>query len=315
MEKGKLYGEIIDIIGSGVYFVDVNKSVTFWNKAAENISGYKKNEILGLKCENTRLDHIDEHGNLLCKVGCPLYATIIDGNARKAEVFLRHKEGYRVPVKVEIFPIEEDGEIIGAVEVFHQNSPAVYDDNLIEDLKNNAASDPLTGIPNRKSVEVFLEFKVSEVKRFQRKFCVVFLDIDNFGEFNKKFGHAIGDAVLKSVASTVTRVVRQVDLFGRWGGEEFVGIFEIKQEFETSLLAEKIRMLIANSDVGIAKAELQNLGYEMETDEEMPDLSVTASIGCTVIRDTDDMMSVISRADEMMRESKKKGKNKVSFSN
>ena len=299
MKKEDLYAKIIDVVESGVYFVDIEKRLTFWNKAAEDISGYKKEEILGLQCQHTGLDHIDEHGSQLCKVGCPLYATIIDGNTREAEVFLKHKDGHRVPIKVNIFPLEEDGQIVGAVEIFHQNSPAVYDDNLMEDLKNNASNDSLTGLPNRKSVETFLEFKISEVKRFERKFCVIFLDIDNFGAFNKEHGHVIGDLVLKTVATTVMRTVRTTDIFGRWGGEEFIGVFEVKQEFEASIIAEKIRMLISNCEIDSSEGE---------------NLSVTASLGCTVVRDSDTILSVVNRADGMMRESKRKGKNKVSFS-
>ncbi|MCL1996740.1 MAG: sensor domain-containing diguanylate cyclase [Defluviitaleaceae bacterium] len=298
MDKERLYSEIIDIIDSGVYFVDTEKRIIFWNKAAEKISGYSKDEVLGVACENTNLNHIDENGTQLCKVGCPLYATIIDGCKRTANVFLRNKDGARVPIKVNIFPIERDGQIIGAVEIFSQSSPLIYDNALIEGLKNNASTDALTGLPNRKSLESFIEFKLGETKRFDRIFGIIFLDIDNFGSFNKEFGHELGDLVLKNVAESVVKTVRNTDMFGRWGGEEFIGVFEVKQDFETSIVAEKLRMLIENSIID------SNNGVK---------LSVTASLGCTIIRATDTIFTAISRADEMMRASKKKGKNRISY--
>ena len=301
MEKEKLYLEIINVLKDGVYFVDQDRRITFWNNAAETITGYTAEEIIGVQCQNTNLNHIDHNGVNLCEVGCPLYATIIDGVQRSGDVFVRHKNGQRIPIKVNMFPVEEDGKIIGGVEVFLQNSPVVYDDDLIENLASSASADKLTNLPNRRSLETFLEFKLSEARRFGRKFCLAFLDLDNFGSFNKDYGHAVGDAVLKAVGASVMHTIRNVDMFGRWGGEEFLGIFEISQDHEATLIAEKIRVLISKS--------------EIDVDDEGTKASITASIGTTVVRDDDTLVTIIQRADQLMRTSKEKGKDRVSFSN
>jgi len=300
MEKEKLYLEIINALKDGVYFVDQERRITFWNNAAEQITGYSKEEIIGVKCQDTKLNHIDQDGVNLCEVGCPLYATIIDGVQRSGDVFVRHKDGHRIPIKVNMFPVEEDGVIVGGVEVFLQSSPVVYEDDFIEDLATSASSDKLTGLPNRRSLETFLEFKLSEARRFGRKFCVVFLDLDNFGSFNKTYGHDIGDAVLKAVSGSVMHTIRNVDMFGRWGGEEFLGVFEVNQDHEATLISEKIRVLISKSEVDI--------------DDKGGKVSISASLGTTVVRDEDTLITIIQRADELMRKSKEKGKNRVSFS-
>ena len=300
MEKEKLYLEIINALKDGVYFVDQERRITFWNKAAEEITGYSKDEIIGVKCQDTNLNHIDQDGVNLCEVGCPLYATIIDGTQRSGDVFVRHKNGQRIPIKVNMFPVEENGQIVGGVEVFLQSSPVVYDDHLIEDLASSASSDKLTGIPNRRSLETFLEFKLGESRRFGRKFCVVFIDLDNFGSFNKNYGHDIGDAVLKAISGSVMHTIRNKDMFGRWGGEEFLGIFEVGQDHEATLISEKIRVLISKSEV-----DIDNKGSKA---------AISASIGTTVVRDDDTLVSIVQRADELMRSSKHKGKNRVSFS-
>ncbi|MDR2182679.1 MAG: GGDEF domain-containing protein [Clostridiales bacterium] len=298
MEKEKLYLEIINVLKDGVYFVDQDRRITFWNNAAEEITGYSREEIVGVKCQDTMLNHIDHEGRNLCEIGCPLYATIIDGVLRSGDVFVRHKNGQRIPIKVNMFPVEENGEIIGGVEVFVQSSPVVYDDDLIEDLANSAAADRLTGLPNRRSLETFLEFKLSESRRFGRKFCVVFLDLDDFGGFNKNYGHDVGDAVLKATSASVMHTIRNTDMFGRWGGEEFLGIFEISQDHEATLISEKIRVLVSKSEVSTGSGEV----------------SISASLGATVVRDDDTLITIIQRADELMRRSKEKGKNRVSFS-
>ena len=300
MEKEKLYLEIINVLKDGVYFVDQERRITFWNKAAEEITGYSSDEIVGIKCQDTNLNHIDQDGVNLCEVGCPLYATIIDGVQRTGDVFVRHKNGQRIPIKVNMFPVEEDGQIVGGVEVFLQSSPVVYDDDIFEDLSNAASTDKLTGLPNRRSLETFLEFKLSEARRFGRRFCVVFLDLDNFGSFNKSYGHDVGDAVLKAVSASVMHTIRTVDMFGRWGGEEFLGVFEVTQDHEATLISEKIRVLISKSEV--------------DTDDKGSKAAISASIGATVVRDNDTLVTIVKRADELMQSSKKKGKNRVSFS-
>ena len=118
MESKELYLNIINNLRDGIYYVDCERHIRFWNQAAEKITGYTAKEILGKACYQSELNHIDETGTPLCNVGCPLFASITDGKQRQHRVFVRHKEGYRIPVHVNVFPIQKDGEIVGAAEVF-----------------------------------------------------------------------------------------------------------------------------------------------------------------------------------------------------
>ena len=295
MKLESLYLNVINNLCDGVYFVDGDRRITFWNKGAEAITGYKEGDIVGQCCQENLLNHIDEVGCPLCKLGCPLHATLNDGQQRKAEVFLRHRDGHRTPVSINIFPMLEEGRIVGAIEIFTPSSPVVNEDNLIEKLSNMAMNDPLTGLANRRKMESYLEYKFHELRRFDNKFCVLLMDIDNFGMFNNTYGHEAGDKALKSLSKSISRSVRTNDLFGRWGGEEFVGVFQIGKDSDATLLAEKIRVLVAGSEIP----------YDGEN------LSVTASFGVTVARKEDTMESVIRRADMLMYQSKKKNKNCV----
>lgn len=98
MTKEELYLSILDNIQDGVYYVDIHRKIKFWNKGAEQITGYQADEMLGLECSESKLNHIDEFGNHLCITGCPLFATNIDGVVRTERVFVRHKNGYRIPL-------------------------------------------------------------------------------------------------------------------------------------------------------------------------------------------------------------------------
>jgi len=295
MHMEELYLNIINNLRDGVYFVDTDRRIKFWNKAAEEITGYSAHEMVGRSCQDSMLNHIDEEGRPLCIIGCPLFATIIDGKQRKTRVFVRHKSGHRIPILVNVFPMEQDGKIIGAIEIFTQDSPTVYEDKLVEHLSGIAMHDALTSLPNRRYLESFLEYRLNEYKRFGKLFAVLFADIDDFRVFNNEYGHDVGDAVLKSIATSIKKSVRSNDLIGRWGGEELVGIYSIVKPYDASIIAEKFRQLIANTEVP----------------HEGENLRVSVSVGITVVRDADTVDSIMGRADKLMYQSKQTGKNKV----
>jgi len=290
-----LYFEIISSMGEGAYFVNSERTIMFWNNAAEKITGYKKEEVLGKRCQDTLLKHVDGEGQLICVAGCPLHQTLIDGIPRKHNLFFKHKNGHRVPVSVGTFPVKEGDTVIGAIEIFSMSSLLIYDDDLINQLSSSALSDQLTGIPNRRKVESYLILRLKEMTLQHNKICVVFLDIDKFGDFNNTYGHNAGDVVLSTISKTIMSTIRNQDLFGRWGGEEFIGVFAISDESDILLIGEKIRALV----------EKTVIHYEDF------DFSVSVSVGVTVARVSDTLESVIKRSDELMYRSKQSGRNCV----
>ncbi len=117
MDDG-FYKSVLDNLFDGVYFVDSERKITYWNKAAERITGFFEAEVVNLSCYDKILNHVDETGKQLCLNGCPLAEVLKDGNLREADVFLRHKAGHRVPVSIRITPIYDGDRIVGAVEIF-----------------------------------------------------------------------------------------------------------------------------------------------------------------------------------------------------
>lgn len=288
-----LYLTIINNLQDGVYFVDLDRRIMFWNKAAERITGYTKEEIIGKKCNESGLDHIDSEGHPLCIVGCPVFSSICSGEARHENVFVRHKNGYRVPVCANVFPVKDGDKVVGAIEIFTRNSPRVYEDNLVEQLSEIAMRCPLTHLPNRRYLESFLNYKFDEWKRFSSSFAVLFADIDDFRLFNNNFGHELGDRVLKTISKTLRNSVRRNDLVGRWGGEEFVSIYAVDKTTNIAVLAEKFRQLVKHTEI-----------YH-----EGKKLFVSMSVGITLVQKDDTPTSIIDRADKLMYQAKKLGKN------
>lgn len=290
------FKNVLDNLYDGVYFTDHDRKIMYWNGGAERISGWTNEDIVGKSCKDNILIHVDEAGNKLCLGGCPLSATLADGEFREADVYLHHKDGHRVPVSVRVAPLRDDGgAIIGAVEIFNENSMTVAVRSENERLREMMLLDLLTGIGNRLLIDRNLNSFINEASRYDWPFGLLFIDIDNFKTFNDQYGHIMGDKILSVVANTIACGVRSFDVAGRWGGEEFIIVLKHVGIDELTKIAEKLRMLVEYSTVAFDDSFI----------------SVTISVGATVFKPGDTPESLINRADQLMYESKSKGKNCV----
>ncbi len=292
----KSYRLITDNLYDGLYFVDRERVIRYWNKGAERISGFSAGEVVGRSCADNILTHVDKEGNSLCLTMCPLSATMADGEQRAAEVYLHHKKGHRVPVSVRVAPMtDERGTIIGGVEIFTDISAYVSMEMRNKELEELALLDNLTRLANRRCIENELAIRFDEEKRFGLPFGLLMMDIDHFKKFNDTYGHDVGDRVLKFVAETLTKNARPFDMIGRWGGEEFVGIIRNVNLVQLKDIGERMRMLVANS-------------YLMHRKEK---LKVTISLGGTILHSGETMDRLIKRADTLLYKSKHEGRNRL----
>jgi diguanylate cyclase (GGDEF)-like protein/PAS domain S-box-containing protein len=280
----------------GVYFVDRERRITFWNKGAERITGYSAAEVVGKSCADNILVHVDTFGRQLCQGSCPLVAAMGDGTPQEAEVFLHHKQGHRLPVWVRISPLRgADGSFIGAVEMFTDISARHVLQEQVEELKKLALIDSLTGLPNRRHFEGQLHSRIQELRRNRVVFGLLFIDVDHFKQFNDRYGHDVGDQVLAVIGNTLALAIRPFDVLCRWGGEEFAGIFPHADLAALNGIGHRLRTLVAHSKVRAGSAEL----------------TVTVSIGGTLSVPDDSAASIIKRADSLMYASKATGRNQV----
>ena len=294
-QKDGFYRELLDNLYDGVYFVDRDRVITYWNKGAQRITGYRAEEVIGRRCADNVLTHIDENGSTLCLGCCPLAETIEDGKPRSSEVFLMHKDGHRIPISVRVSAIRDSrGTVIGGVEIFTDNSPKVAALERVKEVEKLAYLDPLTGLANRRYAEIALQARFEELRRYGWPFGVAFVDIDHFKNVNDRFGHGVGDEVIRMVALTLVNCVRSFDIVGRWGGEEFI-------------------IIIANVDAGelqTSAGRFRSLVEQSSLPAEFP-LRVTVSVGATSARPEDTAETLIERADALMYRSKQAGRNRV----
>jgi diguanylate cyclase (GGDEF)-like protein len=163
--------------------------------------------------------------------------------------------------------------------------------NEIIRLEEIASTDHLTKIPNRRELKKAITDEFVRSARSQRKFALIMFDLDHFKQVNDTYGHDMGDTVLIAVAKTVKAMVRDLDTFGRYGGEEFLLVLPETEIYQATELAERIRIAIEHIVVGAGK--------------------ITASIGVTCSGESTTVADMIRAADEAMYDAKSEGRNTV----
>ena len=296
-ESNNFYKELVDHMYDGVYFVDRDRKITYWNDGAERITGYKSNQVITRSCQDTLLNHVTEDGVELCKELCPLAACMVDGIPREADVFLHHADGQRVPVYVRAAPLRDsDGNIFGAVETFSKDTGASSTRHQLRELRHSLKIDPLTHIGNRRFLEGRLRGLAAEYEGQSECAGILFIDVDDFKQTDDVYGHACGDRILCLVAATMQCNLRSTDSIGRWGGDEFVVLLNDVDSFEDlRSIGEKLRTLVESSRI--------------DPPEICP--SPTISIGGTLFKQDDTPESLIRRADKLMYLSKVAGGNRM----
>lgn len=296
-DEKDFYKAIIDNLYDGVYFVDRERVITYWNKGAERITGYSSTQTIGRSCRDNLLNHVTANGVQLCLNNCPLAAVMEDGHEREADVFLHHADGHRLPVIVRATPMRDgNGNIIGAIESFSNNSDVINTRRKLQKLHYAAMTDPLTRIGNRRHLEGRLSAVIAEFKNNAAIAGLLFMDVDQFKQFNDIYGHNAGDDVLRMVAKTISHALRATDTIGRWGGEEFLAIlYDLQDQSDLRAAANKVRAMVEYS-----RLDVDGQG-----------LAVTMSVGATLLRPDDTHDSFVARADALMYQSKQAGRNRV----
>ncbi len=291
------YKDLLDHMSDGVYFVDQERRILYWNEGAFRLTGYKAEEMMGRHCQDDLLCHVDGTGRRLCQEGCPLSASIADGALHEASVFLRHKQGRRVPVNVRVQPMRDaKGDIIGAIEIFNDDSAQHAVRRRAEALQRIAFLDHLTQLPNRRFLEMSVRTALSEFEVHKDASGVLLMDLDGFKSINDTYGHACGDLALQEVAKTLTGVLRPTDTLGRWGGDEFMAIVRSVNLGNLKELAERCVAIVAATSIPCENGRR---------------IGLSISAGGALLRMGESSDEILRRADLLMYRSKTNGRGRA----
>jgi diguanylate cyclase (GGDEF)-like protein len=217
-----------------------------------------------------------------------------DGGSREVNAFIRNKRGRRVPVLFRVQPVRAaDGSIIGAVEIFKDDSARRVDRRKAEEMQRLAFLDSLTKAPNRRFLQMSLQTAMHEYQVTKVRFGVLLIDLDSFKAINDSFGHAKGDRALQRAAKTFVGALRPTDAVGRWGGDEFLAI------------VRNVSIEILND---LAKRCVAMVGQISISGNGSRPIHMSISVGGTLNRPNDTARSLVGRADRFLYESKTSGR-------
>ena len=279
--------------------------ITYVNDKFCEVSGYSKNELVG------KPHSVVRHPSMPSSAFKELWDTIKQKKAWNGVITNLRKDGRRYVVDSTVIPILDiDGDIVEFIAIrhdvteFEQTKQQLRTLNMAmknkvdelysmtAELEEQASTDPLTGIINRAKFEQFFELEVSKAKLNNNILSMILLDVDHFKNINDTFGHKVGDEVLTEIANLIKLKLKRVDLFARWGGEEFIILLPGTELEGAKILAEKLRMSIEENNF----ASVGN---------------ITSSFGVGSYNENESKTDFFNKVDEALYEAKKTGRNKI----
>ena len=275
------YKNIVDI-SNIVSKTDISGKIIYVNEEFCRISGYSKVELIG------KSHNVVRHSDMPNQVFKELWSTILSKEIWKGTIKNKAKNGELYVVNTTIVPIlDRSGNIVEFISIRHDITELVM---LRDKFKERSIKDCLTGIYNRSFFSEVIETEYKRMIQGEGSCSLILFDIDNFKQINDQFGHDSGDKLLIAFTKKIKDVIREKDVFCRIGGDEFAIIVCDISLKKAKMIAEKIRMTIA-------EATFDN------------DLKITLSFGITEFNFKDSPETIYTCADTALYSAKRKGRN------
>jgi len=270
-----------------VFITDTTGCIEYVNDALLSIYGYEKDEVIG---STPALFSSKQHGESFYK---NLWNTILSGKNYHHLIMNKKRNGEIIYVDTKITPVknEEDGKVSYFVVTARDSTKRVLTEKKLTKL---ATIDPLTQIANRYQIQYYFDDFIVRMERMDEVFSVLMFDIDYFKSINDRYGHYVGDYILKAFSKLIIENIRTIDKFGRWGGEEFLLLLADTTEHEAMQIGQKLNRLVAEK-------KFDNI------------YTITVSIGVTEYQKGDTKEKCIARADRALYAAKNLGRNRVVY--
>lgn len=286
-EKAKGFEDIINNSLNEIYVFSKDELFfMFANDTALNNSGFTLEEIKKMK--PYELEAVPDEKNFL-----ELVTPLLTGEKalQKFETLNRRKNGtlYNVHVNLQLMEVEGVEKFVAIVNDITEYKKVIEEKKHYYDLSTH---DHLTKIFNRQMFDELFKIEVEQSRRYNSDMSLILIDIDFFKTINDNFGHQSGDNVLKIISANVKTLLRDSDIFARWGGEEFVILMP---HADISMAAEKAEQL---------RKSIENLNIDTVG-------SVTCSFGVAQFKNFENANELFTHADEALYKSKHNGRNRV----
>ena len=222
-----------------------------------------------------------------------------------------------------IFPLIEENKVLGCIvtkstdgkltvkeleyiqQLVNQTATTINRANIYGEILKHATLDALTGFYNRRQLEERIKQEAAGARRQKTPLCAIMTDIDHFKQVNDTYGHAVGDEVLRTVSKTIRMQLREYDIAGRYGGEEFAILLPYTKLEEAGMVAERLRSAVEKKSIDISK---------INPDIETKFINVTISLGVHEFNPRENDGELLKKADKALYTAKETGRNQVVIS-
>jgi PAS domain S-box-containing protein/diguanylate cyclase (GGDEF)-like protein len=246
-EDPALYRSVLEKLPIGVYVLDREQRVRFWNRGAEQITGYLAHEVMGQICRET-LPHCDPEGRVLAGDRCSVTTTLRDGRAEQNHVFTLHKEGHRLGVQIRTVPLLDDHGVTMGVAIAFEEAPA---ESLLETPGALLCGclDPLTGVSSQRLTRAVFTESLAELEETHGGWGLLRIRILGLKELSARYGADSLAAFLRTSAQTIRHSLRPEDFLGRWGDDGFLAMLHTASPIKVAVIAELISQQIGQSEI------------------------------------------------------------------
>jgi len=300
LDDPELYRAVLDGVSAGVYFVDRTGKIMFWNAAAERITGYLRQDVVGHSTLSDFLGHLDNQNNAVSIEALPVSRVLRDGKASDAQVSLRHKSGHRLLVRLHAAPIRDaHGTVVGAVENFEEITSTSEIEERHTKLAAYGCLDGDSGVLNHGMVQTHLRETIATFNDHKVPFSILCIGIDRLDDIKSRYGAGAVTAMIRVTGQTLENSLRPTDYIGRWMENEFLAVLTECSLEEVSSVGERLRNMVNQCKVEWWGDSLQ----------------VTVSMGATSAIAADSTEAILQRAEDGLRESLEQGGNRLLLRN
>jgi diguanylate cyclase (GGDEF)-like protein/PAS domain S-box-containing protein len=289
------HDKLLENMCDAVVYVNASLRIASWNRSAERLTGIAASSVIDRTWSPSLFDMHDKHGVPVTDAQCPAAYVIRGGVQALRRATIAGRDGMRVSVDLQAIPVTaSDGTTHGAALVLHDVSSQATLEQRCQDLHERATKDGLTQVANRAEFDrVHTLFVDAHLERNLP--CSMFIcDIDRFKSINDKYGHPVGDTVIRTFGQLLKGFCRPGDLVARYGGEEFVVLCADCNNAIAAKRADQVREAFGRLEI-----------------EELDGNRVTASFGVTEIQAGDTPETMLARADRALLQAKDTGRNRV----
>jgi PAS domain S-box-containing protein/diguanylate cyclase (GGDEF)-like protein len=242
-----LYRSVLENLPIGVYVLDREQHVRFWNRGAERLTGHLAHEVLGQVCADS-LPHFDPEGRVLAGDDCSITTTLREGRAVQSQVFTLHKQGHRLAVLIRTLPlINDNGLVMGVAIAFEEATSASLAETNTALM--GGCLDPLTGVSTQRMTKAVIAESLVEMEETHSGLSLLRIRILGLKELLPRYGADSIAVFLRTSVQTIRHSLRAEDFLGRWGDDEFLAMLHTGSPVKVAAISELIAQQIARSEI------------------------------------------------------------------